>query len=156
MKCTIGKDGYKIAHLRLNSISSGKKVNKLVAQAFIPNPINKRCIDHINNNRQNNNIHNLRWATNQENQMNQQSSLSKASSTGVKGVSYQKRNKKWKAHIGYSNSKIYIGYFDNLQEAKETRKKKANELFGEFTNKIEKIKTELEELQELEKNLKIC
>lgn len=51
---------------------SGKsfRVHRLVAQAFIPNPDNKPCIDHIDTNTKNNRIENLRWATHKENANN--------------------------------------------------------------------------------------
>ena len=49
--------------LRKNNKSHNKNVHSLVANAFIQNPQNKSCIDHIDNNPQNNNISNLRSAT---------------------------------------------------------------------------------------------
>jgi D-Tyr-tRNAtyr deacylase len=118
---------------------------------FIPNPCNKPQVDHIDNNRLNNKISNLRWVTNSENSMNK--SLSKDNTSGVKGVFYFSQRNKYIAQIKHNYKYHHLGYFNTLEEAKEARQKKANELFGEFTNKIEKIKTELEELQELEKEL---
>lgn len=44
--------------------------HRLVAEAFIPNPDNKPCIDHIDGNPENNSVYNLRWATHQENSNN--------------------------------------------------------------------------------------
>jgi len=44
-----------------------EKIHRLVAKAFIPNPENKRCVDHINGDYHDNRIENLRWATHQEN-----------------------------------------------------------------------------------------
>lgn len=46
------------------------KVHRLVATAFIPNPMNKPQIDHIDGNPRNNNVWNLRWATARENVCN--------------------------------------------------------------------------------------
>lgn len=44
-----------------------KSIHRLVAETFIPNPNNKRVINHKDANRQNNNVSNLEWATDSEN-----------------------------------------------------------------------------------------
>ena len=45
-------------------------VSRLVAEAFIPNPLNKPYVDHIDRDVKNNNVYNLRWCTQSENLLN--------------------------------------------------------------------------------------
>jgi hypothetical protein len=59
--------GYLEVTLRKNNYSNYKRINRLVAEAFIPNPENKPEVNHKDGNKQNNNDWNLEWNTNQEN-----------------------------------------------------------------------------------------
>lgn len=65
-QCT-DKKGYKFVTLEK---SKTYKIHRLVAKAFISNPCNKPCIDHIDGNRKNNRAENLRWVTCKENNNN--------------------------------------------------------------------------------------
>ena len=42
------------------------RVNRIVAKAFIPNPFNKPCVNHLDYNHSNNNVDNLEWVTHKE------------------------------------------------------------------------------------------
>jgi hypothetical protein len=55
---------------RVNLYGKHQKIHRLIAKAFIPNLENKPLIDHINGDRKDNRIENLRWATYAENNMN--------------------------------------------------------------------------------------
>ena len=59
--------GYLRYKLSKNDKSKRYMAHRLVAEAFIPNPENKRCINHKDGNKANNNISNLEWNTHSEN-----------------------------------------------------------------------------------------
>ena len=67
------KRGYDRVDLQnANSEQKHMKTHRLIAMAFIPNPEDKDFVDHIDRNRSNNNIDNLRWVTNIENCQNRE------------------------------------------------------------------------------------
>jgi hypothetical protein len=87
-------------------------------------------IDHINNDRADNRITNLREATNQEN--NRNVGLRKTNSTGITGVSWHKRLQKYQAHIMVDKKSIYLGLFPTLEAAAAARAAAEIKYFGEF------------------------
>ena len=60
-------DKYYFVQLWKNNKPERKKIHRLVAEAFIPNPENKPEVNHIDQNPQNNNVNNLEWVTRNEN-----------------------------------------------------------------------------------------
>lgn len=64
------KYGYLTVCLKKHSKGKTIPIHKLVATTFIENPLGKMCIDHINGNRTDNRVENLRWVTIKENQNN--------------------------------------------------------------------------------------
>lgn len=62
------KDGYYRMSIKVNGISKGFVIHRLVAMAFIPNTdVSKTCVNHKDANRTNNNVENLEWVTPREN-----------------------------------------------------------------------------------------
>lgn len=62
--------GYLMVWLFKDQVKKMWKVHRLVADAFIPNPHNKPQVDHINADKTNNRLCNLRWCTEKENSNN--------------------------------------------------------------------------------------
>lgn len=69
MSLTKYKDWYFGVVLYNNEMRCRKKVHRLVAEAFIPNPENKPCVNHKDGNKLNNCVENLEWCTYSENNL---------------------------------------------------------------------------------------
>jgi len=135
LKPGIDSHEYYNVNLCENGKKTTKHLHRLIAFAFIENTENKPFIDHIDNNKLNNNIENLRWATNQENQRN--SKLSAKNTSGIKGVCFYKKLNKWSARIKIDGINIHLGLYENIEDAKQARINKVNEVFGVYKNACE-------------------
>ena len=80
-------------------------------------------VDHINGNRLDNRIANLREATRSQNEF--------AAKKG-KGIRWEPKRKKWLARIGVNWKQINLGRYATREEALAAYKKAAKEAFGEF------------------------
>lgn len=89
-------------------------------------------VDHINGNKTDNRIENLREATKNQNQHNRK--ISTNSKSGVKGVFWHKRDKKWQVHIGTDSKLKYFGSFTDLELAKLVATEARNKYHGEYAN----------------------
>jgi len=90
-------------------------------------------VDHIDHNTLNNRRRNLRLCTNSQNIMN--SKIRSDNSTGFRGVSFNKKTKKYIARIMIDKKTITIGTYITALEASEAYNKVAKELHGEFCYK---------------------
>lgn len=66
------RKGYLVCNLMKEGSATTKHVHRLVADAFIPNPDGKPLIDHIDRNRANNVVSNLRWVSHSQNSQNRE------------------------------------------------------------------------------------
>jgi hypothetical protein len=87
-------------------------------------------IDHIDGNRLNNRIENLREATASQNGAN--AKLGKGNKSGVKGVYWWARVGKWQAAITHRREKIDLGRYDKLEDAATAVRVARERLHGEF------------------------
>jgi hypothetical protein len=137
LKNRINKDGYFYVSLSKNSIKTNYSIHRLVAIAFLDNPENKLFVDHIDNDKKNNNIINLRFATKSENGMNR--CLNANNTSGIKGVVFHKGTKKYYARITIDGITRHLGSFKTIEEATQARLNAVNYIFKDFTNLCEKI-----------------
>jgi hypothetical protein len=89
-------------------------------------------LDHIDGNKSNNALDNLREATNKENAYNK--SISVLNTTGYKGVSLDKRSGRYRAYITVNGKQKGLGYYSTAEQASEAYIIEAKKLHGEFFN----------------------
>lgn len=106
--------GYKICCLKFNQKWKTFRLHRLVALAFLGEP-NGLFVDHIDNNKTNNSIDNLRYATNRENCIYFTTLKNK-----MTGTTFHKKNhnkKPWQALIRINNKNKSLGYYETQVEA---------------------------------------
>jgi len=67
LKCRIDRAGYYTVRLSKSGVTRTHFVHRIGATAFIPNPENKRFVNHLNGNKHDNRIINFEWSTHSEN-----------------------------------------------------------------------------------------
>lgn len=97
--------GYR--EIRFNNIQY--KTHRLIWIMFNGSIDPNLSIDHINGNPSDNRIENLRLVTHQENHFNK---------IKTKGYCWSKAANKWRAQITLNNKQIYLGLFDNKEDAR--------------------------------------
>ena len=99
----------------------------LYHHGYLPN-----LIDHIDGNNLNNRIENLREANKSQNALN--SKLSKSNKSGVKGVFWHKRDKKWCVKFQVNGTQKYFGTYHDIDVAKFVVEAMRCKYHGNFAN----------------------
>lgn len=112
----------------------GQKPNRKAVRLhrLLSNCPERMVVDHIDGNGLNNCRDNLRICTNSENVKNRKIQINNTS--GYKGVTWHKREQKWRAQIQMNNKQIQLGSFDNPEDAYAAYCEAAEKYHGEFKN----------------------
>ena len=107
------------------SISGTRCLAHRLAMIYVYGSCGK-YVDHIDGSRSNNKINNLRCVTKPQNCQNRKKS--KKNTSGVTGVSLNKKNNRWFANIGHKGGLLHIGSFVRFDDAVLARKEAEKEL----------------------------
>ena len=131
IKQRVGSRGYYQFNLRNKPYKKLYRVHRIVAEAFLNDFSKSLEVDHIDGNKLNNNVNNLRMLTKAENARAFRKKAKNCASQYL-GVCFDKRpkvkNKKWYSRIELKGKSYSLGYFLTEEEAALAYNKKAKEL----------------------------
>jgi len=126
--CSTTTDGYITVGFKRGQYPAHRIIFAM-HNGYIP-----KMIDHINGDRQDNRIENLRAVTDTQNAYNK--TLSSQNTSGIKGISWDKAKKKWHAQLNYNGKNRHMGYWktDEKHLAQEFIELAREMVHGEFAN----------------------
>jgi hypothetical protein len=127
--------GYHLVSLLNRCKRSRGAVHRLVARAFLADRPPGAQVDHIDGDRTNNRLINLRWVTPAENSQRQlphATHRGKPVSSKFKGVSWHKKTSKWTAQIRVANKQTYLGEFASEDAAAAAYNAAALSAWGQY------------------------
>ena len=113
----IDKSGYLEVQLSKYGSKKSIKIHRLMGEAFLTDTFydENMVVDHIDNNKSNNNLNNLQIITRRQNSSKDQFRHNRSSK--FVGVSLDAGTNKWRAQISVNNKDVYIGIFKTETEA---------------------------------------
>ena len=115
-----------------------KDRTRIALHRFILNAPDNMAVDHINRNPLDNRKSNLRLCTLSENSKN--IGIRSNNTSGATGICWDKRMNKWYARIYSEGKNIYLGSFNDFEEARMARLKAEEKICGEFSSNYDEIK----------------
>lgn len=121
---TINNKGYLLNR-------KNQEFHRLILGLYENGAFDVYVVDHINHNPLDNRKSNLRICKQIDNTHN--SKIKRNNTSGVTGVQWMKDRNKWRAFIGINNQRKYLGDFNNIEDAINTRKEAEEKYFGEYS-----------------------
>lgn len=103
----------------------------ILMHRFLTNCDDNHVVDHKNHIKGDNRLCNLRVCTISENQYNRK--MQDNNTSGAIGVSWSKRQHKWRAYIAFNKKRVDLGWFSNYEDAVKARQKAENKHHKEFS-----------------------
>jgi hypothetical protein len=95
-------------------------------------------VDHIDNNRHNNDVTNLRWVTQAENMHSSITTKRVDNTSGFRGVFYHKKNRNWVAKINVKGTMVkHLGSYATPEEASAAYEQAAKDAYGDYYRRQE-------------------
>jgi hypothetical protein len=129
----LNRDGYNTVGLYKNKGKQFRKcvsIHLFVAKAFLKKVRGKDFVNHIDKNKTNNHMDNLRYVTHQEANMGNR--ISSRNTSGFKGVSLNKERNQWQAYLSINYKQLSLGYYDSKDAAIAARKEAEIKYFGDY------------------------
>lgn len=130
------KTYYKVT-LCNNSVNKTVSLHRIIAEHFVPNPQNKKFVDHINRDKTDNKLENLRWVSMVENNRNKSKTVwgkTKLPQSTYKGVHWDNVKSKWVVRtvdkLGVNKN---LGRFDDEKEAAKAYNDYIKEEYKDFS-----------------------
>jgi hypothetical protein len=126
--CINEKDEYQYVYIINNK-------NSISLQRFIMNCPKGYSVDHIDGKTLDNRKKNLRICTKQQNAFNHK--LNKNNTTNYSGISFDDKRKLWTVRIFFNYKNLFLGRFENFEDAIKSRMLAEEKYFGEFQRNSE-------------------
>jgi hypothetical protein len=120
------KDGYIQIKVK-NKLILSHRLAWIYMYGYLP-----KYIDHINGQRDDNRIINIRKVSNQQNSLN--SKISKNNTSGIKGVYWDKSRNKWTVRLSIDGKCKFFKRFDDIDLAKLVIEEVRNKYHGKYAN----------------------
>jgi hypothetical protein len=117
-------NGYRLASIKGKYIQTHRAIF-LMHYGYLP-----EYVDHIDGNKSNNKVENLRAVTKAQNAWN--SKLPSTNKSGIRGVSWNKQTNKWRVAINVNGRAIHLGRFSDIKDAQKVIESARIQYHGQY------------------------